>query len=49
MDVNINSVTGIPHVNTPLDFGLNNTVLIVLIVVIIAFYLLFASLGSTLR
>ena len=47
MDVNINSVTGIPHVNTPLDFGLNNTVLIVLIVVIIAFYLLFASLGGS--
>ncbi len=47
MDVNINSVTGIPHVDTPLDFGLNNTVLIVLIVVIIGFYLLFASLGGS--
>lgn len=47
MNVNLNSVTGIPHVNTPLDFGINQTVLIVLVAVIIGFYVLFASLGSS--
>ena len=46
MDVNLNSVTGIPHVNTGFDFGANETVLIVLVAVIIGFYVLFASLGT---
>jgi len=47
MDVNINSVTGIPHVDTPVNFGFNNTVLIVLVIVVIGFYLLFTSLGRS--
>lgn len=47
MNVNLNSVTGIPHVNTGLDFGTNETVLIVLIGVIVGFYVLFASLGGS--
>lgn len=47
MNVNLNSVTGIPHLNSPLDFGINQTVLIVLVAVIIGFYVLFASLGSS--
>ena len=38
---------GIPHVNTGIDLGTNETVLIVLIGVIIGFYVLFASLGSS--
>ena len=37
MNVNLNSVTGIPHVNTGIDLGTNETVLIVLIGVIIGF------------
>ena len=47
MNVNLNSVTGIPHVNTGIDFGTNETVLIVLVGVIVGFYVLFASLGGS--
>lgn len=47
MNVNLNSVTGIPHIKTPLDYGVNETVLVVLVGVIVGFYVLFASLGSS--
>ena len=46
MDVNLNSVTGVPYSYTYFnELGTNPTVLIVLSVVIIGYYVLFASLG----
>jgi hypothetical protein len=46
MDVNLNSVTGVPYSYSYLNnLGTNPTVLVILSVVIIAYYVLFASLG----
>ena len=46
MEVNLNSITGVPYANTYLDsMSSNPTVIIVLSVVIIGYYVLFASLG----
>jgi len=46
MDVNLNSVTGVPYSYSYVNnLGTNPTVLIILTVVIIGYYILFASLG----
>lgn len=46
MDVNLNSVTGIPYsTNYLTNWGTNPTVLLVVTVIIILYYVLFASLG----
>ena len=47
MDVNLDSVTGIPYTNTFLNFGTNTTVLVILVFVILAVTLLFSSLGGS--
>jgi hypothetical protein len=46
MDINLNSITGIPYSNTYMsNMGSNPTVIIVLSIIIIGYYTLFASLG----
>ena len=46
MDVNLNSITGIPYsTNYLTNLGTNPTVLLVITVIIILYYVLFASLG----
>jgi len=46
MDVNLNSITGIPYsTNYLTNFATNPTVLLVLTIIIILYYILFASLG----
>ena len=46
MEVNLNSITGMPYTNTFLNSAsVNPTVIIVLSVIIIGYYVLFASLG----
>ena len=46
MDVNLNSITGVPYSHTG-DFAPNPIILIIFSVVIIGYYALFSSLGSS--
>ena len=46
MDVNLNSITGVPYATTfPNNMATNPLIIIIIAVVIIAYYVLFASLG----
>lgn len=48
MDINLNSITGIPYsTNYLTNLGLNPVVLLIIVVVLIIYYTLFASLGSS--
>ena len=47
MDVNLNSVSAMPYINKLANFGGNEKVLIVLVLLVICFYMLFASLGNS--
>jgi hypothetical protein len=47
MNVNLDSVTGIPYTNTLLNLGKNENIFIILLTVILGFYLLFSSLGGS--
>lgn len=48
MDINLNSITGIPYsTNYLTNLGTNPIVLLVVVIILIAYYTLFASLGSS--
>ena len=47
MAVNLDSITGVPYLDTILNLGSNQTMIIIILVVILAFFLFFSSLGGS--